>query len=81
MAIMIDGQYYNSVDEAPDLGSLTAVDVDKDNSKIRSYEGLLSDLSKLPHYVETGSTALLYDGNGNTKVYKFNKVMDTWYEL
>lgn len=81
MAIMIDGQYYNSADEAPDLGSLTAVDVDKDNSKIRSYEGLLSDLSKLPHYVETGSTALLYDGNGNTKVYKFNKVMDTWYEL
>ena len=51
MAIMIDGQYYNSADEAPDLGSLTAVDVDKDNSKIRSYEGLLSDLSKLPHYV------------------------------
>lgn len=81
MAIMIDGQYYNSADEAPDLGSLTAVDVDKDNRKIRSYEGLLSDLSKLPHYVETGSTALLYDGNGNTKVYKFNKVMDTWYEL
>ena len=81
MAIMIDGQYYNSADEAPDLGSLTAVDVDKDNSKIRIYEGLLSDLSKLPHYVETGSTALLYDGNGNTKVYKFNKVMDTWYEL
>lgn len=81
MAIMMDGQYYNSADEAPDLGSLTAVDVDKDNSKIRSYEGLLSDLSKLPHYVETGSTALLYDGNGNTKVYKFNKVMDTWYEL
>lgn len=81
MAVMIDGQYYNSADEAPDLGSLTAVDVDKDNRKIRSYEGLLSDLSKLPHYVETGSTALLYDGNGNTKVYKFNKVMDTWYEL
>lgn len=81
MSILIDGIFYNSKEEAPDMGSLVAVEVDKDNKMIRQYEGLLSDLSKLPHYVDSGSSALLYDGAGNTKVYKFNKSTDTWYEL
>lgn len=81
MSILIDGIFYNSKEEAPDMGSLVAVEVDKDNKMIRQYEGLLSDVSKLPHYVDTGSSALLYDETGNTKVYKFNKSTDTWYEL
>lgn len=81
MSILIDGIFYNSKEEAPDMGSLVAVEVDKDNKMIRQYEGVLSDLSKLPHYVDSGSSALLYDGAGNTKVYKFNKSTDTWYEL
>ena len=81
MSILIDGIFYNSKEEAPDMGSLGAVEVDKDNKMIRQYEGVLSDLSKLPHYVDSGSSALLYDGAGNTKVYKFNKSTDTWYEL
>lgn len=81
MSILIDGIFYNSKEEAPDMGSLVAVEVDKDNKMIRQYEGLLSDFSKLPHYVDTGSSALLYDETGNTKVYKFNKSTDTWYEL
>lgn len=81
MAILIDGQLYASKEEAPDLGSLKAVSVEGKDGKIRNYEGLLSDFSKLPHYVDTGSSALLYDETGNTKVYKFNKSTDTWYEL
>ena len=81
MSVLVDGIFYESMEEAPDMGSLVAVEVDKDNKMIRQYEGLLSDFSKLPHYVDTGSSALLYDGAGTTKVYKFNKSTDTWYEL
>ena len=47
----------------------------------RDYEGLLTGASKLPHYVGTGSSALLYDGAGNTEVYEFHKPTDTWYKL
>lgn len=81
MAILVDGRLYGSSEEAPDLGSLQAVSVEGKDRMIRHYEGLLSDFSKLPHYVDTGSSALLYDGAGTTKVYKFNKTTDTWYEL
>ena len=80
MSVLVDGIFYESMEEAPDMGSLMATEIGG-NKMIRHYEGLLSDLSKLPHYVETGSSALLYDGAGNTKVYKFNKSTDTWYEL
>lgn len=81
MAILVDGRIYGTPEEAPDLGSLEAVSVEGEDGNIRHYEGVLSDLSKLPHYVDTGSSALLYDGAGTTKVYKFNKSTDTWYEL
>lgn len=75
---VIDGQTYKSGDELPDLGSLVCVSSD---GNMRDYEGLLSDASKLPHYVESGSSALLYDGTGNTEVYEFHKPTDTWYKL
>ena len=71
-----DGQTYYPGDEIPDLGSLVYV---SDQNGKRSYEGLLSDFSKLPTYVDNGSSALLYDGAGNTKVYHF--LNGTWYEL
>ena len=75
---VIDGQTYKSGDELPDLGSLVCVSSD---GNMRDYEGLLSDVSKLPHYVESGSSALLYDGQGNTEVYEFQKPTNTWYKL
>lgn len=73
-----DGQTYYPGDELPDLGSLVCVEA-KGNK--RDYEGLLSDAGKLPHYVETGSSAMLYDGEGNTEIYEFHKPTDKWYKL
>lgn len=71
-----DGQTYFPGDTLPDLGSLRCVSVEGGK---RSYEGLLSDQSKLPTYVSDGSSALLYDGAGTIKVFHF--LNGTWYEL
>ena len=76
--MVVDGQTYYPGDTIPDLGSLVCVSAD---GNMRDYEGLLSDASKLPHYVESGSGALLYDGQGNTEVYEFHKPTNTWYKL
>ena len=76
--MVVDGQTYKPGDTLPDLGSLVCVDA---NGNRRDYEGLLTDVSKLPHYVESGSSALLYDGQGNTEVYEFHKPTNTWYKL
>lgn len=76
--MVVDGQTYYPGDELPDLGSLVCVSSD---GNMRDYEGLLSDALKLPHYVESGSSALLYDGQGNTEVYEFHKPTNTWYKL
>lgn len=76
--VVVDGQVYEKGDTLPDLGSLVCVSSD---GNMRDYEGLLSDVSKLPHYVGTGSSALLYDGTGNTEVYEFHKPTDKWYKL
>ena len=76
--VVVDGQIYKPGDDLPDLGSLVCVSSD---GNMRDYEGLLSDASKLPHYVESGSSALLYDGQGNTEVYEFHKPTNTWYKL
>lgn len=71
-----DGQTYYPGDTLPDLGSLRCV---SEESGKRSYEGLLSDQAKLPTYVSDGSSALLYDGVGTTKVFHF--LNGVWYEL
>lgn len=71
-----DAQTYFPGDTLPDLGSLRCV---SEESGKRSYEGLLSDQAKLPTYVSDGSSALLYDGSGNTKVFHF--LNGIWYEL
>ena len=39
---------------------------------------LSSDISKLPHYVGTGSSALCLDTGD---YYKFHKETDQWYKL
>ena len=76
--MIVDGQTYYPGDTIPDLGSLVCVSADGNK---RDYEGLLADASKLPHYVDTGSSALLYDGTGNTEVYEFHRPSDKWYKL
>lgn len=76
--MVVDGQTYYPGDTIPDLGILVCVSADGNK---RDYEGLLADASKLPHYVDTGSSALLYDGTGNTEVYEFHRPSDKWYKL
>lgn len=72
---VIDGQLYEKGEEIWDLGSFVATSV---NGNQRSYEGLSTDVSKLPHYVESGSSALCLDTGD---YYKFHKPTDTWYLL
>ena len=74
--MVVDGQTYYPGDTIPDLGSLVCVE---SSGNKRSYEGLLSDAPKLPAYVDDGSSALLFDGAGTTKVYHF--LSGQWYEL
>lgn len=74
-AVIVDGQFYKKGDEIWDLGSFQCV---SSEGNIRHYEGLSSDFAKLPHYVNTGSSALTLD---TSQVYKFHKPTDTWHEL
>lgn len=73
--MIVDGMLYKPGDEIWDLGSFVATD---STGMMRSYEGLSKDVSKLPHYVETGSSALCLDTGD---YYKFHKQTDTWYKL
>lgn len=73
--ILVDGQLYEKGQEIWDLGGLVCVEVD--GSK-RHYQGLSSDASKLPHYVESGSTCFMVDNNS---MYRFHKPTDTWYKI
>lgn len=77
--IIHDGQEYEEGEEVHDLGSFVCTDCDC-TGKIRKYEGLSTDISKLPHYadLQTGSSALCYD---NGDYYKYLKSTDTWYKL
>ena len=45
---------------------------------VRDYEGLSKDVSKLPHYVQSGSSALCLD---TSELYEYHKPTDTWYRL
>lgn len=73
--ILFDGQLYESGQEIWDLGSLICTDVDGGK---RHYQGLSSDVSKLPHYVASGSTCFMLDNNS---MYRFHKPTDTWYKI
>lgn len=72
-----DGQTYYSGDEIWDLGSFVATSV---SGQIRNYEGLSSDVSKLPKYdnLSTGSSAFCVDTGD---LYKYEKTTKTWYKL
>lgn len=74
--ICVDGQYYDNEKDCWDLGSFVCVKID---GVTRHYDGLSKDApDKLPHYVETGSSALCLDTGD---YYKFHKATDTWYLL
>lgn len=74
--IVVDGQKYRPGEAIWDLGSFVCTEA---NGNIRSCEGLSKDApSKLPHYVNTGSSALCYDTGD---YWKFHKPTDTWYKL
>lgn len=74
--IIFDGQEYEDGEDVWDLGSFVCTDSDGD---IRHYEGLAADApAKLPHYVETGSSALCLDTGD---FWKFHKPSNTWYQL
>lgn len=78
-----DGQIYYPGDSLPDLGSWVCTSVDKTGNgelNIRNYEGISSDLDKLPKYdnLGTGSSALCLDSGA---FYKYEKTTKTWYQL
>ena len=73
--IKVDGQIYNEGDTIPDLGSFVATSAE---GNLRHYEGLSADVSKLPKYVDTGSSALCVDTGD---YYKFEKTTQTWYQI
>lgn len=77
MAVIVDGKEYNSVAEAPDLGSWVATSTEANR---RSYEGLSADVAKLPKYDDlgTGSSALCVDKGD---FYKYEATTKTWYKL
>lgn len=73
--ILQDGVWYKSGEEVWDLGSWVA-DPNETNGKFRSYNGLSADVAKLPHYVDTGSSAFCVD---TLEMYVYEKTTDTWY--
>lgn len=58
---IIDGQEYETQEDAPDLGSLIGT---QNEDGTRSYKGKWEDKDKLPKYpsLKTGSSAFLFDG-------------------
>lgn len=71
-----DGVWYQPGEEIWDLGSWKA-DPQKSNGMFKSYNGLSADVAKLPHYVDTGSTAYCMD---TTEVYMYEERTDKWYK-
>lgn len=74
-SMIVDGKHYDPGEEIWDLGSFEATSAE---GWQRNYVGLSADVSKLPHYVATGSSALCLDTGD---YYKFHKPTDTWYKL
>lgn len=74
--VIYDGVKYKPGDVIPDLGSWVAQP--STEGMRRDYDGLSADLAKLPHYVQTGSTAFCID---TSEVYEYEKSTDRWYKL
>lgn len=69
-----DGIYYEKGEEIPDLGSWEA-DPNTTNGSFRNYYGNSADKDKLPHYVQTGSSAMCVD---TMEIAYFDKSTDEW---
>ena len=72
---LVDGQRYQPGDEIWDLGSFVATSA---KGRKRNYEGLSKDVDKLPHYVDTGSSAFCLDTGD---FYKYLRSTDIWYKM
>lgn len=72
---LVDGQRYKPGDEIWDLGSFVATSA---KGRKRNYEGLSKDVEKLPHYVDTGSSAFCLDTGD---FYKYLRSTDIWYKM
>lgn len=72
----VDGHFYTSKDDIPDLGGLVG-HANPDGT--RSYEGHYTDRNKLPKYDDlmTGSSAFLSDG-GSFLLFKYYADTKTW---
>ena len=73
--VIVDNITYHPGEEIPDLGSWVAVET---NGRYRSYIGLSADVSKLPHYVANGSSAMTLD---TSEIYRYHEPTDTWYKI
>lgn len=74
--VVQDGREYEAGQEVPDLGSIVCT---SSTGKVRSYELLSADLSKLPKYDDlgTGSSAYCIDTGS---YYKYESTTKTWNE-
>ena len=70
-----DGHWYEPGEEIWDLGHWDCAD-DASVAQ-RTYFGLSSETDKLPHYVDSGSSAMCVD-TGDVLI--FLKTTDTWYQ-
>lgn len=75
---VVDGQIYEDDVPVHDLGSFECVS--KEGVNQRNYEGLSTDVDKLPKYddLEAGSTALCLDTGD---FYKYHAKTKTWYKM
>lgn len=73
--VIVDNITYHPGEEIPDLGSWVAIET---KERYRSYIGLSEDVEKLPHSVDSGSTALCLDTGD---LYIYHKKTDTWYKV
>ena len=81
MAVVFDGQVYESADLIPQMGSLECIGI---NGQQRSYFGLVADKPLLPTYdnLASGSDATLVDpAGGPTIVCMYHAGSKTWYQL
>lgn len=70
--IKVDGKYYASESDVPEMGSVICVGVEGNK---RQYEFNSADLGKLPTDCGAGSTAWEVDTG---TIYKLDKKTNTW---
>lgn len=75
--VVQDGYTYESGEEVPDMGTITATSV---QGNIRNYEGYSYDFDKLPTYDDlgTGSSVLFVDTG---EYYKYEATTKMWNKL